>query len=539
MLGDRITLIDGRRGVLARRVTIAALAVLGVLGAAVVYAMLELLSGGRAYVHAEGRWSKAQQTAVFQLDRYAETGSPRYLRRAREALRVPLGDRQARLALSKGAYDYRRAYDGFLAGENRPADIPTMIWLFEHFENAPYFRRAIETWTEADRHVVRLASLGDRLESEWSSTDTDEAVIAGLRRELTTLDRQLRPLENKFSSVLGEGLLWLKSVFGAISALVFLSLVVSILSIFHWAVRHISESERKFWATVEHAPVGVALVGDDGALTHVNDTLCGTLGYERGDLLRRSLGDVVVATEPDCGPDLLQSAARAGEPGITVEAKCLTQPGDRLWCKLNIAPFPDGHGAAGAHEYIVVMEDISEARQLSERLSYQAAHDPLTGLLNRRQFEDDLQEALDHARTRGLKHVLGFVDLDRFKHVNDVAGHYAGDRLLEAVAEAMRAQLRANDSIARVGGDEFGFILHGCGIDRGLAMAERLRAAVEALQFHWEDRCFETGISIGLVELSGDDADPAAFIRAADQACYRAKRGVEEGICVFTPEPAA
>ncbi|MDZ7842023.1 MAG: sensor domain-containing diguanylate cyclase [Gammaproteobacteria bacterium] len=520
--------------------TVAALGALAVLATALVYAMLELMSGGRAYVHGEGRWSKAQQAVVFHLDRYAETGEREHLAEARDALQVPLGDREARLALQGPAYDYARAYDGLLRGENHPSDIPTMIWLFEHFENVPYFRRAIRTWGEADAHIIQLRDLAARLQDAWSPGRPDPAVLAGLRRELIDIDRRLRPLENAFSRVLGKGLLQLKRVFGVLSAVLFLVFAGALLVTFRWAVRHISASERKFWATVQHAPVGVALVDGHGRFTHINDTLCTILGYERESLMGLSFADILVP-EQGAGRDVLfRRAADAGDTGVTLEVRCLRRNGEVLWCKLNLAPFPDHHndGAHVAAEYIATLEDVSEARQLSEQLTYQAAHDPLTGLLNRRRFETDLEDALEHAGARGLRHTLGFVDLNDFKQVNDSAGHLAGDKVLETVAMAMRRQLRTNDSLARVGGDEFGFILHGCDIQRGLETAEKLHRAVNVLDIEWEGLRFRVSVSIGLVELSEHTRDPVAALQAADRACYLAKNEGGTGIRVDAGEAA-
>jgi len=510
------------RGPLALWLTAAVLGLLAVVATAMVYAMLELLSGGRAYVHGESRWSRAQQSVVFQIDRYAETGNPRYLQAARRDLLIPLGDREARLALQGPVYDYQRAFEGLLQGRNHPDDIAAMIRLLEYFENAPYFREAIDAWTRADVQILRLQSLAARLEDHWRGGQPDPAVVAGLRRELISINRQLRPLAEEFSSALGEAFRYLKAVFLIVATVAFLVLMASILLLFRWAIRHITASERKFWATVEHAPVGVAVVAGDGGLRRVNDTLCDTLGYRREALTGLTLADIL-DTDTDADK-LLRRVAAAGETGAALETQCRTQAGEALWCKLNLAPFPDMDSERPAGEYIAVLEDVSEARRLSERLSYEAAHDPLTGLLNRRRFESELQDAVEHARARGLVHTVGFADLDHFKHVNDKAGHLAGDRLLTAVATAMQGQLRSNDSLARIGGDEFGFILHGCDIERGLEMAKRLRGAVRAVDFPWQGERFEVSLSIGLSELSGTTADSVAVMQAVDQACYLAKK---------------
>lgn len=172
---------------------------------------------------------------------------------------------------------------------------------------------------------------------------------------------------------------------------------------------------------------------------------------------------------------------------------------------------------------VIILRDVSASRQLARRLSYEATHDPLTGLINRAEFNRVLQNAIDEARREGQQHVLCFIDLDGFKPVNDRAGHAAGDELLRRLSAALRNELRVEDKLGRLGGDEFGVLLHGCGIEAAERLAEGLRQTVEAVRFAWRGMVFQVTASIGLTPIRADSGGFEAVRAAADDACYAAK----------------
>ncbi|WP_168224945.1 diguanylate cyclase [Azoarcus sp. DD4] len=174
---------------------------------------------------------------------------------------------------------------------------------------------------------------------------------------------------------------------------------------------------------------------------------------------------------------------------------------------------------ADAHK--TLQARVDEATSL---LAHQALHDPLTGLPNRRAFEQALEEAVAGSRRAGDHGVLCFIDLDRFKIVNDTCGHAAGDELLRRIARLIRQRVRAEDLICRIGGDEFALILLGCPPGDAFRIAEGLREAVAAFRFTWEGRRFSIGASIGLVRIDGGMATASDVLVAADLACYAAKK---------------
>jgi diguanylate cyclase (GGDEF)-like protein len=153
------------------------------------------------------------------------------------------------------------------------------------------------------------------------------------------------------------------------------------------------------------------------------------------------------------------------------------------------------------------------------QLAYQARHDALTGLVNRREFELRAERLLQSARG-GVTHVLCYLDLDYFKIVNDTCGHVAGDELLRQLAHLLQQRIRAGDTLARLGGDEFGILLADCQPDEALTVAESLRQLVEDHRFSWQGRVFVVGASVGMVVIDAETKSLAELLSLADQACY-------------------
>ncbi|MFO1352022.1 MAG: EAL domain-containing protein [Gammaproteobacteria bacterium] len=183
--------------------------------------------------------------------------------------------------------------------------------------------------------------------------------------------------------------------------------------------------------------------------------------------------------------------------------------------------------------YRGVGRDVTEAFSLSRRLAYQASHDDLTDLVNRREFEQRLQRAVQSAHELNTQHVLCYLDLDQFKIVNDTAGHLAGDELLKQVALLLRSKIRARDTLARLGGDEFGLLLENCSLERACGLAGELIKEISAFRFFWQGRLFDIGVSIGVVPIGADAEAIGQLLAHADIACYTAKERGRNRIHVY------
>ena len=183
---------------------------------------------------------------------------------------------------------------------------------------------------------------------------------------------------------------------------------------------------------------------------------------------------------------------------------------------------------------VLVFRDVTSSRQMARQLSWQATHDPLTKLVNRREFERRLEEAVTTAQHENQQHALCCLDLDKFKIVNDTAGHAAGDELLRQVTKILQTHVRKSDVVARLGGDEFAILLYQCGIEQAQSLAEIILRQIQEFRFEYNDQIFTIGVSIGLVTINSETQNGDAALRLADAACYAAKNQGRNRICLGT-----
>ncbi len=275
----------------------------------------------------------------------------------------------------------------------------------------------------------------------------------------------------------------------------------------------------KMRAVMGNAPVGIAFT----RLSHfelVSAHFNRMFGYEGEQLAGQSTHLICTSEDEHRAFGLRVAAAFAAGRMFDEEIELMRADGSRFWARRQGAPVQAGDIAAGT---IWIVTDIAEARSQRETLSWTAAHDALTGLVNRREFEVRLTEQLSERRKGEVASAL-FIDLDRFKAVNDSAGHAAGDELLKNIASILTERVRANDTVARLGGDEFAVLLRGCDRREAERVADQICARVQSYRLSWEGLSLQVGASVGVVEIEDSLADAAAVMSAADAACYEAKR---------------
>jgi diguanylate cyclase (GGDEF)-like protein/PAS domain S-box-containing protein len=211
--------------------------------------------------------------------------------------------------------------------------------------------------------------------------------------------------------------------------------------------------------------------------------------------------------------------------------------GEERSVELSAAPIIAEHGEVNG--VAVVLHDVSELRGLARQMSYQASHDALTGLVNRREFERRLAESIEVSRGSQQTHVMCYLDLDRFKAVNDTCGHMAGDNMLREIATLLRDAVRDSDTVARLGGDEFGILLISCPLDKARQIAGDVCRSVNDYRFVWKDRIFSIGVSVGLVEVGREGGEIEDVMSAADSACYVAKQNDGSHVHVYSARDEA
>jgi diguanylate cyclase (GGDEF)-like protein/PAS domain S-box-containing protein len=277
--------------------------------------------------------------------------------------------------------------------------------------------------------------------------------------------------------------------------------------------------------TLQSIGDGVITTDAKGVIDYVNPVAEALTGWRLEDSQGRAIEEIFRGFhEETCEPleNPLAVAIRRTRSIKSVRPMLLIRrDGNEIYVESTASPIRDGSGAVSGG--VLVFHDVSEARELNRRLSYHASHDVLTGLVNRREFENRMERALKSAKARETSYALCCLDLDQFKIVNDTCGHSAGDALLGQVGALLKSKVRWRDTLARLGGDEFGILLESCSLDEAMRTAESLREAVRNFKFTWEERTFRLGASIGVVPISVDNADVASVLSAADSACQAAK----------------
>ncbi|WP_346268262.1 EAL domain-containing protein [Streptomyces sp. SCUT-3] len=299
--------------------------------------------------------------------------------------------------------------------------------------------------------------------------------------------------------------------------------------------RALHESEAKFRALFEGLAVGIGVGDLQGRIVDVNDALVSMFDSTPEDMRKMRVDDLV---HPDDLPgvwDLYQQLIRGERDRFVMEKPYFRSDGSVLWTDLRVSLIRDEEGRP--QYQVAMLEDVTERKQINDRLRHQATHDPLTGLGNRVLFLERLEEVFAH-EGGGRRVGVCYLDLDGFKAVNDSLGHATGDRLLVAVAERLTGCLRGpHQSVARMGGDEFtALVVDPAGPHEVTELARRFLAALAA-PVHIDGRDLSVNVSIGVVESSTDGTTAARMVQSADISLYRAKaRG---GNCYAMHDPEA
>ena len=439
---------------------------------------------------------------------------------------------------------------------------PDKQWLMRDALTEPRIAGAVERWIEQGRPIEpqgQSARIGDYVVATAGVPDADwviyrtslaEVVLGGptegkkqalwigavvalvggallllatfvLLRPLHLLEqRALRLLDDDLA--IDEGWPRVGGEIGALSA------------VFQHVMRLRKDSARageelfaKMTAVLDNAPVGIVFTRLS-RFELVSVEFSRLLGYEIDQLVGQP-------TRMICTSDVEYTAwgsriAAAFDAGLAFdeELELARADGSRLWVRRQGAPVRAGDISAGT---IWIFTDATTTREQRELLSWTASHDPLTGLVNRRAFESKLTEVL-RDRRRESSCAL-FIDLDRFKAVNDTAGHAAGDEMLKRVGALLISQVRDNDIVARLGGDEFAILLLGCAPDAAKRIANQICLRVHAFGIPWNGLTLQVGASIGLVEIDESFKDGAAVMAAADSACYEAKHAGRNAVRTY------
>ncbi len=507
---------------------------------------MEILSACRTLVGGESQWSKAQKESVYYLLQYAQSHDTADYQKFLEALAVPLGDRKLRLEMEKPKPDYEILRKAAIEGGNHPDDLKAMVKVYRRFRSLHFMRQAIELWEEGERYIIDdLQETGKRLHTVITSDTADPGEIQRWVEEIHRINNILFPVGRKFSHLLGEMsrktqqtlfLLVLSTTVVLFSA----GMLVSWRAVLRGERFEAALFEEKERAHVTLESIGDAVIRTDAMrrIEYMNPVAEQLTGWSLSQAHRSPLCQIFRIVEEASRETVLDPVNRVlqGNGPVKFSESTLLIRRDGAEYSINEVAAPIRDREDRITGLVVVFRDVSGERKIAAQLSYQASHDVLTGLVNRREFENRLAFAFEAAKNFDRQHALLYLDLDQFKIVNDTCGHPAGDQLLRQLSELLRSRLRTGDTLARLGGDEFGVLLENCPLDSAAHIAQDLLKTVSDFRFVWHNKTFRIGVSIGLVTFSDHELSFSDILRAADTSMYRAKESGRNRIHIYRPQ---
>lgn len=505
-------------------------------------ASMEILTAVRAYVGGESLWTKAQKAAVIELVQYAGSADPSHWEAHQEALQVLQGYRRAREALQSDPADLEAARAGFRQGGIHPHDIEGMIRFFRWFGGVGRVREAIAIWEDADSLTDELQTEARALRREVESSGPGSGGVAASVARIDSLDVVLSRHERAFSRELaGTAHSFRRWVYRGIAILSLLLLLFG--GGAAWNLYHrlrnreaaLRRSNRRYRRIFRDSQDAIYVTRRDGTIEEMNPAGVELLGYPPEELADMHAAELYAdPTDRTRFEREIQKEGMVQEFEVRLE----TRAGETLDCLLTSTARREGEGIIG---YQGIIRDVTEQKKFERELQHQALHDTLTELPNRALFWDRVEQAMARIRRRGGRAALLFVDLDRFKAINDSLGHSVGDRVLVEVTRRLEAAVRDPDTVARLGGDEFGILLEEI-VDASDAteVAGRISDVLESpFLAKGQDIHLSASIGISLIPDAGggdEPEEPDEVIRRADTAMYRAKTEPGTHYRIFDPD---
>lgn len=296
------------------------------------------------------------------------------------------------------------------------------------------------------------------------------------------------------------------------------------------------QEKERMLITLDSIGEAVISTNEEMLVTFMNPVAEKMSGWSQESAAGKHLGTILHITYGKQGPEidsqlLFQLPEIKTTPDFEQDLVLHNSAGEQFDIHYSITPLKTQEGRNMGS--VMVIQDVSESREMLKRLSYSASHDMLTRLPNRSSFEHQLKRLLVSAGEHQHQHVLAFIDLDRFKAINDTAGHAAGDALLRELAKLMQSQLRSSDMLARLGGDEFGLLFSDGTIDNAREVVQRLVDSINEYRFLWEGRLYRIGASAGITQIHSDNFNNGEVMAQADLACYNAKHNGRGQISVY------
>lgn len=321
-----------------------------------------------------------------------------------------------------------------------------------------------------------------------------------------------------------------------------LGLIAAILSVFialltyrrvRFTEKLLSQEKERAQITLHNIVDGVITTDDTGLIDFINPTASALTGWQKTSAIGQPLLKVLNLTDTS-----MKQACSSIEDFTHCnkdELILITLENEQIAIEHNTSVLPSN--SVHNKSLVITFRNVTAARELTQTLSFQATHDPLTGIYNRLAFEENLTKRINDSRNKNQSHILCFLDLDHFKQINDTAGHIAGDELLVELTKIFSKHIRNSDFLARIGGDEFAIVLENCDTEKALDITEDIRSEVDEFSFVWMGHQYHVSVSIGITIFNKYTTNLTQILEQADKACYQAKTGGKNIIKIFSESP--
>jgi len=504
--------------------------VLGILG-------LNAMSTFRAYAAAQSRWSREEAGSLLALLRYLESTDDNHRQLFLAAQEIPKAIHRALGELDRPVIELGQAAEALLAARIHPDEVDGMVSTFARLRTSDDVARGLAVWRQADALGEEIAALGERIREDVALRRLDATRRSMYQREIEQISVRLSETSERFTALVGvttrlfrRRLVAMLVVLTLLATAFAVAAAARVARLLRKRERDLAVSERRYRLLFERNLAGLYRATLDGRILECNSALARTLGYpSREEILQLNMYELYLDPEDR---EVTIATLLQQKFLVNYEIGLRRRDGSFVWVLVNESLLDDETGGPVLEGSLI---DITDRKRAEEESHHHAYHDALTDLPNRILFHDRLSLAILHAHRRKQILAVMFIDLDHFKNVNDTLGHSAGDEVLVAVAERLKACLREEDTVARVGGDEFLLLL--TGVSRESDVAGMARKILKALAdpFTLKNRELFLSASIGVGLYPDDGADAETLVTNVDSAMYRAKEAGRNNFQYFTP----
>lgn len=481
----------------------------------ITFMIIKSHAGVEAFVSTKSAWTLAHTQAKNALNDYFESHKQQDFESFEKHINTCLETRESLIDFKQK--NYSEAQNHLSNGQIHPNTIPDLAFLYRYFTVIPQIKILLNHWEKANQKIyefhtaAKLFNQAILNQAPPHIIKIQQSKIEGLYDKITPIERHLDNSVHRITAWIGQTTFWLTGLIYTLMGLMLYFGIRRTLNAFH-------ERDALYHATFHHANVGIIQMDLNGRIQRMNQAFLDIFTVTPKDMKGRRAMDILQnhQNQPPHDQDVFQSLSPT-EPTFSYHFKINSRTGQLLWLKATITKI---HNQQNKALYCIAMiEDITELHAVNEQLKELAHHDYLTGLANKFTFDKKLAEKVKTKQTG----VLFCMDLDKFKNINDTAGHAAGDKALVEVAQVLRLSFKKDDVIARIGGDEFAAFVSGIDMNTAAIIKSGITKAIEHHLITYKGQTFHLGISIGMAELDENTISSKQLMLQADTAAYEAK----------------